>query len=146
MSAVDIAWLIPALPLAGFIVIVFFTRVMDVRSRPVSAPMGATEAGHPAGLTHEEAASADRGPTDKPGAPAGGHDVDTLRAAHGGHDATGSAVHDAHGVSASGSAQHDDSTHGGHGEHGGETSRWGKISGYVSILSMLAAWVLSLII
>jgi hypothetical protein len=55
---VDYAWLIPALSLAAFIIIVFGTRVMDVRARRAAEiPAGATEAGHPAGLTHEEAAT-----------------------------------------------------------------------------------------
>src|SRR5579859_1047052 len=130
MGLIDQAWLIPALPLASFIIIVFFTRVMDVRSRPATVPAGATDAGHPAGLTHEEAESADRGPTDQPGAPAGGHDVDTLRAAHGGHGPTGSAMHE------------DDS----HGEHGSQTSFWAKVSGYTSIAAIFAAWVISVII
>ncbi|HEX6780064.1 MAG TPA: hypothetical protein VF099_17780, partial [Ktedonobacterales bacterium] len=119
---VDYAWLIPALSLAAFLIIVFFTRVMDVRARRATAPAGATEAGHPAGLTHEEAASADRGPTDQPGAPAGGHDADTLRAAHGGHSPTGTALHD-------------DSAHG-HGEHGGETPFWARMRGYVGIAAI----------
>jgi proton-translocating NADH-quinone oxidoreductase chain L len=130
---VDYAWLIPALSLAAFIIIVFGTRVMDVRARRAAdIPAGATEAGHPAGLTHEEAASADRGPTDHPGAPAGGHDVDTLRAAHGGHGPAGTALHD-------------DSGHG-HGEHGGETPFWAKMSGYVGIAAIFVAWIIALII
>ncbi len=130
---VDYAWLIPALSLAAFIIIVFGTRVMDVRARRAAEiPAGATEAGHPAGLTHEEAASADRGPTDQPGAPAGGHDVDTLRAAHGGHGPTGTALHD-------------DSAHG-HGEHGGETPFWARMSGYVGIAAIFVAWIIALII
>ena len=129
---VDYAWLIPALSLAAFIIIVFFTRVMDVRTLWAAAPAAATDAGHPAGLTHEEAASTDRGPTDQPGAPAGGHDVDTLRAAHGGHSPTGAAAHDDSG--------HD------HGEHGGETPFWAKMSGYVAIAAIFAAWIIALII
>ncbi len=143
MGIVEYAWLIPALPLAGFLVIVFFTRVMDVRSRPVTVPTGATDVGHPAGLTHEEAAHADRGPTDKPGAPAGGHDVDTLRAAHGGHGPTGSSAHTAGHTTP---ATQDD--HGAHGtaEHGGATPFWARMSGYVSILAMLAAWVIAVLI
>jgi NADH-quinone oxidoreductase subunit L len=152
MGIVEYAWLIPALPLAGFLVIVFFTRVMDVRSRPVTVPAGATDVGHPAGLTHEEAAHADRGPTDKPGAPAGGHDVDTLRAAHGGHGPAGSSTHDAGHTSPA--AQDDHSIHGaagahgahGSAEHGGETPFWARMSGYTSILVMLAAWVIALFV
>ncbi len=134
MGLVDYAWLVAALPLASFVIIVFFTRVMDVRSsRPATAPAGATDAGHPAGLTHEEAESADRGPTDQPGAPPGGHDVDTLRAAHGGHGPTGSAMHE-------------DDTHGGHDEHGSQTPFWAKMSGYTGIVAITAAWIISLII
>src|SRR5579883_2497629 len=136
MGVVDYAWLIPALPLASFVVIVFFTRVMDVRaSRAASIPAGATDVGHPAGLTHEEAESANRGPTDQPGAPAGGHDVDTLRAVHGGHGPGSTAMHE-------------DAAHGTHGtgEHGGHTPFWARISGYVSILGIIAAWVISVAI
>jgi NADH-quinone oxidoreductase subunit L len=136
MGVVDNAWLIPALPLASFIIIVFFTRVMDVRSRGAAAiPAGATDVGHPAGLTHEEAESADRGLTDQTGAPAGGHDVDTLRAAHGGHGSTGSAMHE-------------DDTHGAHGtgEHGGQTPFWARVSGYTGIIAIFAAWVISVYI
>ncbi len=133
---VEYAWLIPAFPLAAFLIIVFFTRVMDVRSRPaVAIPAGATDAGHPAGLTHDEAASANRGPTDQPGAPTGGHDVDTLRAAHGGHGVGGTAMHD--------DSVHD--THG-HGEHGSETPFWPKISGYVGIAAIVVSWVISIAI
>jgi NADH-quinone oxidoreductase subunit L len=139
MGIVEYAWLIPALPLAAFLVIVFFTRVMDVRARlrPATVPGGATDVGHPAGLTHEEASQADRGRTEKPGTPAGGHDIDTLRAAHGGHGPTGSSAH---------AAAHDD--HGAHGttEHGGETPFWARMSGYVSILAMLAAWGIAMLI
>ncbi len=136
MGVVDYAWLIPALPLASFVVIIFFTRVMDVRTRrAASIPAGATDVGHPAGLTHEEAESANRGPTDQPGALAGGHDVDTLRAAHGGHGPTGTAMHE-------------DASHGTHGagEHGGHTPFWSRVSGYVSILGITAAWIISVAI
>ncbi len=133
---VDYAWLIPALPLAAFIINVFFTRRMDVRSRRTPGiPAGATDAGHPAGLTHEEAERAHRGPIDQPGAPAGGHDVDTLRAAHGGHGPTGTAMHD----------DHTPGTHG-HGEHGGHTPFWARMSGYVGIVAIIASWVISVII
>src|SRR5215472_13631648 len=107
----DYALLIPALPLAAFLIIVFFTRVMDVRARSTPAILaGAPDAGHSAGLTHEEATSADRGPTDQPGAQGGDHDTDTLHAAHGSHDPTGPATHD--------DTAHD--SHG-HAEHGDET-------------------------
>ena len=136
MGVVDYAWLIPVLPLASFVAIIFFTRVMDVRTRRVaSIPVGATDVGHPAGLTHAEAESADRGPTDQPGAPAGGHDVDTLRAAHGGHGPIGNAMHE-------------DDSHGTHstGEHGGKTPFWARIGGYVSITGITAAWVISIAI
>ncbi len=136
MGVIDQAWLIPALPLASFIIIVGFTRVMDVRVRRAAAvPANPADTEHAAGMTHEEAESAQRGPTEQPGAPAGGHDVDTLRAAHGGHGPTGTALHE-------------DDTHGAHGtgEHGGETPFWAKMSGWVGITAIFAAWVISLII
>ncbi|HEU5366861.1 MAG TPA: NADH-quinone oxidoreductase subunit L [Ktedonobacterales bacterium] len=136
---IDQVWLIPALPLASFIIIVAFTRVMDVRSRRAAGvPAGATDIGHPAGLTHEEAASADRGPTDEPGAPPGGHDVDTLRAAHGGHGPTGASLHE--------DEAHDAHSAHGTGEHGGETPFWAKMSAWVGIAAIVVAWVISVII
>jgi NADH-quinone oxidoreductase subunit L len=136
MGLIDQAWLIPALPLASFISIVAFTRVMDVRSRrSLAVPAGATAGGHPAGLTHEEAESASHGPTDQPDAQAFGHDGETLHDTHSGQGPTGSALHA-------------DDTPGAHGtgEHGGQTPFWAKMSGWVGIAAITAAWVIALII
>ncbi|HEY7417645.1 MAG TPA: proton-conducting transporter membrane subunit, partial [Ktedonobacteraceae bacterium] len=132
MDIVAYAWLIPALPLAGFLVIVFFTRVMDVRSRPrpVTAAAGASAAGHSTGLTHaEEAKHADHGPTESSQQAATAHEP--------------SATHDDSHASA---AAYDDHSAHGSGEHGGETPFWARMSGYVSILAMLAAWVVAVLI
>src|SRR6185312_2026580 len=97
MGLIDQAWLIPALPLASFIVIVFFTRVMDVRVRRAAAPAAAADAGHSSGLSHAEAEGADHAPADQHGASADSHAAD---AAQGGHGSASSATHedDAHGA------------------------------------------------
>ncbi|HEY7347043.1 MAG TPA: NADH-quinone oxidoreductase subunit L [Ktedonobacterales bacterium] len=136
MGVIDQAWLIPALPLASFVIIVFFTRVMDVRSRRVVAvPAGAANIGYPSGLAHEEAESASHEPTDQPGTHTGGHDADTSQAAHGDHRPAGSATRE-------------DGSHSAHGagEHGGQTPFWARMSGYTSIVAVTIAWVISLII
>ncbi len=132
MGLIDQAWLIPALPLASFIIIVCFTRVMDVRIQRAALPAGAAGGGHSAALAHDASESA---PTDQPGAPAGSHDADTLQAAHGGHGPTSTAAHD-------------DDAHGAHGagEHGGPTPFWGRMSAWVGIAAIFAAWVISVII
>jgi NADH-quinone oxidoreductase subunit L len=133
MGLIDQAWLIPALPLASFLIIVFVTRVLDVRAQRAAAPAVAAPGGHSAGPHHTDAESPDRGPTDQPGSTPGGHDADTLQAARGGHGPTGTAAHA-------------DDAHGGHGEHGEQTPFWAKMSGWVGIAATLIAWVISIII
>ncbi len=88
MGVIDQAWLIPALPLASFIIIICFTRVLDVRSRRAAAtPAGATDGGHHAGSPHEEAEGVEHGSTGN--APHEGN-------AHGAHGTHGAGEHGGH--------------------------------------------------
>src|SRR5262245_30964835 len=85
MSPVELAWLVPALPLAAALLVLFLTRPLAVAARPRLARVGAAEHGA-AHDAHAEAASAEasHGAADPSAshAPAD-HDVD------GGHDGHG---------------------------------------------------------
>ena len=75
MSPVEYAWLVPALPLAAALIVLFVTRPLAVAGRPKPANVGA---GH--GVAHDEhaeAASAETGHSAAPDAahPAAGHET-----------------------------------------------------------------------
>ncbi|HUY75759.1 MAG TPA: NADH-quinone oxidoreductase subunit L [Ktedonobacterales bacterium] len=150
MDFVSYAWVIPALPLAAFIIILGVTRPLEMlaRRRELAAtgghdPASAASAHGAPGDAHDTHASAltpaehgavhhdagQPGAPGGPGGPEGAHDMDTLVGAHG----RGGALEapDAH-------------AGGGHGEHGAATAPWAQAGSSVGIVAMLLAFLVAL--
>ena len=142
MFFVQYAWVIAALPLAAFLVILGITRPLDVMQRRRLA--GPTHDGQPAGhlaAHNDHPGVAQPGQPAGPGGPTGAHDTDTLAGAHGAggaltHDQQDQEVDHLHGAGAS-----DDH---GHGDHGGPTPPFALLGAAIGTLAMLAAFIWSL--
>ncbi|MGH2514338.1 MAG: NADH-quinone oxidoreductase subunit L, partial [Ktedonobacterales bacterium] len=145
MFPVNYVWLVPVLPLAAVVLILFVTRPLDLLSKREPHPVAETVqpgAEHAASQAQSSATGRFLGQPGDPGAPEGPEgaaDIDTTMGAHG---VGGALEHDSHDAEAH---AHDDHA-GGHGEHGGSTSLWAAVSGIVGIVALAAAFVLSLAI
>ncbi len=138
MTPVDLAWVIPALPLLALLIIFFVTRPLEALSarsqQHPAAPEGAgghgphptgSDESHPAATHAPHAQSEEREAVQSP---------DQIQAAQDQPD---------HGGPAPASGAHDA---GGHAEHGGSTSFWGMISSVVGVGLMVIATGLAIAI
>jgi NADH-quinone oxidoreductase subunit L len=116
MSPVEYGWLIPALPLAAALIVLFVTRPLAVAARPKVATAVAV-----------------------PGHGAAAHDEQTSQ------EASEQAGHGA-GPDATRQAAAEEDHGGGHAEHGGPTPFWDMVGSVITIGAMLLSFLLSVAI
>ncbi|MGZ6389000.1 MAG: NADH-quinone oxidoreductase subunit L [Ktedonobacterales bacterium] len=146
MNYVQLAWIIPALPLGAMLISFLVLRPLDLASRNRGhahvAETVEPGAEHAASHTQQELESTSRsagapGLPGGPEGPVGAHDIDTIQGAKG---AGGALEHDAH-------ATADDDHGGGHGDHGsGPLTPWAMASSILGTAAVAAAFIWSILI
>src|SRR5690242_10463751 len=138
MNYVQLAWIIPALPLGAMLISFLVLRPLDLATRN----RGQAHVGETVEPGAEHAADA----ADAPGLPGrpegsvGARDIDTTQGAKG---AGGALEHDAHAAVETA----DDDHGGGHGDHGsGPLTPWAMASSILGTAAVAAAFIWSLLI